>query len=83
MEDPLVDSKILHSGEGENVKRWLEPQNKFLVFAIACVLLFIAYHYSYLCGYLSCIPLLLSFHSSLLLSVFTHLNKKAIEHLNS
>ena len=39
VEDPLEDSEILHSGEGGDVERWLEPQNKFLVFAIACVLL--------------------------------------------
>ena len=83
MEDPLVDSEILHSGEGENVERWLKSQNKFFVFVIACVFLSVAYHYSYLCGCLSCILLLFSFHSSLSLSIFTHLNKKAIEHLNS
>ena len=29
MEDPLEDSKILHSGEGRDVERWLEPRNKF------------------------------------------------------
>ena len=83
MEDPLVDSEILHSGEGGDVERWVESRNKFFVFAIACVLLSIAYYFSYLCGCSSCILLLLSFHPSLLLSVYTHLNKKAIEYLNS
>ena len=39
MEDPLVDSEILHSGEGGDVVRWLEPWNKFFVFAIACLLI--------------------------------------------
>ena len=62
VEDPLEDSEILHSGEGGYIERWLEPQNKFFVFVIACVLLFIAFHYSYLCGCSSCILLLLSFH---------------------
>ena len=28
VEDPLEDSEILHSGEGGDVERWLEPQNK-------------------------------------------------------
>jgi len=82
VEYPLVDSEILHSGEGIDVERWVELWNKFFVFAIACVLLSIAYHYSYLCGCLSCILLLLSFNSSFSLSVYTHLNNKAIEHLN-
>ena len=49
MEDPLEDSEILHGGEGRDVEQWLEPQNNFFVFAIACVLLSIAFHYSYLC----------------------------------
>ena len=39
MEDPLEDNEILHSGEGEDIERWLEPRNNFFVFAIACVLL--------------------------------------------
>jgi len=82
VEYSLVDSEILYSGEGVDVKRWVKPRNKYFVSVIACVLLSIAYHYSYLCGCLSCILLLLSFNSSLSLSVYTHLNKKAIEHLN-
>jgi len=77
VEDLLVDSEILHSGEGGDVDRWLKPRNIFFVFVIACVLLSIAYFYSYLCGCSSCILLLLSFHHYSL-SVFTHLNKKAI-----
>ena len=28
MEDLIVDSEILHGGEGGDVERWLEPQNK-------------------------------------------------------
>jgi len=55
VEDPLVDSEILHSGEGGDIERWLEPRNNSFVFAFACVLLSIAFHYSYLCNYLSCI----------------------------
>ena len=49
MKDPLEDSEILHSGEGGDVEQWLEPWNNSFVFAIACVLLSIAFHYSYLC----------------------------------
>ena len=45
MEDPLDDSEILHSGEGGDVERWLEPQNNSFVFVIACVLLSIAFHF--------------------------------------
>jgi len=41
VEDPLEDS------EGGDVERWLETQNKFLVFVIACVLLSIAFYISY------------------------------------
>ena len=82
MKNLLVDNEILHSGEDGDVERWLKPRNKFFVFVIAYVLLSIAYFYSYLCGCSSCILLLLSFHHYSL-SVFTHLNKKAIEHLSS
>ena len=45
MEDPLEDSEILHSGEGGDVERWLEPGNNSFMIAIACVLLFIAFHF--------------------------------------
>ena len=45
MKDPLEDSEILHSGEGGDVEWWLEPRNNSFVFAIACVLLSIAFHY--------------------------------------
>jgi len=31
----IVDSEILQSGEGGEVEQWLEPRNKFFVFAIA------------------------------------------------
>jgi len=55
VEDPLEGSEILHSGEGEDVELWLEPQNNSFVFAIICILLSIAFHYSYLCSSPSCI----------------------------
>ena len=53
---PLVISsvdivEILHGGEGGDVDRWLEPRNKFLVFAIGFLLLIIA---SYCFTILSC-----------------------------
>jgi len=51
----LEDSEILPSGEGGDVEWWLEPRNNSFVFAIAYVLLSIAFHYSYLCSNLSCI----------------------------
>jgi len=34
--------ETLHGGEGGDVERWLEPRNKFLVFAIGLLLLIIA-----------------------------------------
>ena len=83
MEDPLEDSEIFHSGEGGDVERWLLTRNSSFVFVIACVLLYIAFHFSYLCNCSSCILLLLLIHPSLSLSVNTHLNNQAIEHLNS
>ena len=43
MEDPIIDSEILHGGEGGDVERWLKPRNKFFVFAIACLLLYISF----------------------------------------
>ena len=77
MEDPIVDSEILHGGEGGDVERWLEPRNKFFTLLILALLFTCTFY------------LLLALHSSLHyfhhshLSVFTNLNKKAIEHLNS
>jgi len=56
VQDHLKDSEIYHSDEGGDVERWLESQNNSFVFAIACVLLSIAFHYSYLCNCSSCIP---------------------------
>jgi len=83
-----VDSEILH-GEGGDVERWLESRNKFFVFAIACHLISISLHRLHLCCCFTCtFYLLLALHSSLRyihhshLLVFTHLNKKIIEHLN-
>jgi len=83
VKDPLKDSEILHSGEGGDVERWLKPRNDTLVSAIACVFLSIAIYILYLYSCSSCLIPLLAFHSSLSLSVYTHLNKEAIEHLNS
>ena len=83
MEDPLEDREIFHSGEGGDVERWLEPQNNSFVFTIACVLLSITLYFLYLCGCSSYLISLLVFHPSFSLSVNTHLNKEAIEHLNS
>ena len=83
MEDPLEDSEILHSGESGDVEQWLEPRDNFFVFVIACVLLSIAFYISYLCSCSSYLISLLAFHPSLSLSVNTHLNKEAVEHLNS
>ena len=58
-----MDSEILHSGEGEDVERWVKPRNKsFCLQLLYCLYLFII-------------------HS--ILSINTHLNKIAIEHLNS
>ena len=81
MKDPLEDSEILHSGEGGDVDRWLESRNNFFVFAIAFVLLSIIFTIH------TCVVVILYFIiifiPSLSLSVYTHLNKEAIEHLNS
>ena len=75
--------ETLHDGEGGDVERWLEPRNKSFVFAFACVLLSIAFYFSYLCGYSSYLISLFAFHTSLSLSVNTHLSEEATEHLNS
>jgi len=42
VEDPIVHSEILHSGEGGNVERWPEPRNKslFLRLLVSSSLLF-------------------------------------------
>jgi len=45
VEDPLVDSEILHSGEGGDIEQWLKPQNKSFLFAIALLFLFDLYVY--------------------------------------
>jgi len=82
VEDPLEDSEIFHSSEGGDVERWLEPRNNSFVFAITCVLLSIAFYFSYLCGCSSYLISVLAFHTSLSLSVNTHLNKEVTEHLN-
>jgi len=44
VEDPVVDSEILHGGEGGNVEWWLEPQNKsFCLWLLYCLYLLV-YH---------------------------------------
>ena len=56
MKDPLVDSKIIHSGEGGDVERWLESRNSlylrllvscslFLFIIDTCVVVHLAYYY--------------------------------------
>jgi len=50
VKDSIEDSEIFHNGEGRDVEQWLESQNNSFVFAIACVLLSIAFYFSYLCG---------------------------------
>ena len=43
MKIPFADLvKILHGGGGGDVEQWLEPQNKFFVLAIACLLISIS-----------------------------------------
>ena len=64
---PLVISsvdivEILHGGEDGDIEWWLEPRNKFLVFAIGFLLLLIALQF-YLMILLACTYLLLPFHS--------------------
>jgi len=63
VEDPIVDSEILHSGEDRDVNRWLEPRNKFFVFVIACLLISISTHCLHLCCCFTCtFYLLLALH---------------------
>ena len=42
MEDPINVSEILHSGEGGDVERQLETQNKSFMFVFTCVLFSVA-----------------------------------------
>ena len=49
MEDPIVDSEILHSGEGGDIVQWLEHQNKSFLFAITLLSLFhLLVYYSFI-----------------------------------
>ena len=41
MKNPIVDSEILHGGEDRDVKRRLESRNKFFMFVIACLLIYL------------------------------------------
>jgi len=48
VEDPIVDSGILHGGKGGDVEWWLEPRNKcFYLWLLYCLNLLI-YHSSIL-----------------------------------
>ena len=67
MKDLLVDSEILHSGEGGDVERWLESRNKFFVFAIACLLISISLLMLLLLLqslFIACITIIIVLHSS-------------------
>ena len=46
MQDPFVDSEILHSVGGGDIEQWLKSQNKSFLFAIALLSLFylLVYH---------------------------------------
>ena len=49
MEDPLVDSEILHNGEGEDLEQWLKLRNKSFLFVIALLsLLHLLCFYSFI-----------------------------------
>jgi len=48
--------KILHGGGGGGVERWLEPRNKFLVFAISFLIAF--YCFTFLSCDISCLNLI-------------------------
>ena len=54
--------KILHSGEGVDVKQWLEPQNKLLVFAID--FLFALYCFTFLTCDTTCLYFIIALISS-------------------
>jgi len=83
MEVPFVDLvKILHSGEGRDVKQWLEPRNKFSCVCDWFLLTLYCFTFLYLFYYLFYFSILHTFHL-LAFSVYTHINKEAIKHLNS
>jgi len=44
MEDLIVDSEILHSGEDRGVEQWLEPQNKSFCLRLLYCLYLLVYH---------------------------------------
>ena len=82
MEDPLEDSEIFHSGEGEDVERWLESRNKFsCVYVLLCLALYCFSFFIFVILFI--LHSIIAFISSFSLSVYTHLNKEVIEHLNS
>ena len=53
MEDSIVDSEILHGGEGGDVERWLEPRNKSFYFRLIYCLLFIIHLFLSINAYLN------------------------------
>ena len=55
MKDPLKDSEIVHSAEGGDVERGSNIGTNSFVFVIACILLSIVFHFSYMCNCSSCI----------------------------
>ena len=83
MENFLEDSEIFHSSEDGDVERWLEPRNIPLCLRLLMSCSLLLFYFSYLCGCSSYLISLPAFHPSLSLSVNTHLNKEAIEQLNS
>ena len=54
--------EILHGGGGGDVEQWLEPRNKFLVFAIGLLIVSFIALYFYLVISLACTSLLHPFH---------------------
>ena len=86
MEDPIVNSEILHDGEGRDVERWLKSRNKFFVFAIACLFIYISLlsctcvvasiaHFKYCLHFIHhCITFFAFIYRSLLISIIRQLS---------
>ena len=89
MEESLVDSEIIHGGEGGDVERCLELRNKFFVFANACLLISISLLVLLLLLqslFIACITFTIALHSSFTfvgLYLCQQEGNKAIKHLNS
>ena len=83
MEVLFVDLvEILHSGEGGDVEQWLEPRIKFYCVCDCFPSCSLLSYILILVLTLALSSLLYSFHI-LVFSVYTHINKEAIKHLNS